>query len=98
MRILTFPIFYVKKKRARRRQVQTVLQMLAVSGVIRHSHIEPRYFEPSSTVDALNRQGAKRASTTLSSDSIARPSSRLDWTKFRQLVLGIRPSRLQIEQ
>ena len=96
MRILTFPLHYVRKKQARRRQVRTVLHMLAVSGVIRPSHIEPRYFEPSSHVDALYRQNAKLASPSI--NSVGRRSFSLEWTKFRQLVHAIRPSRLQIEQ
>lgn len=55
MRILTSPIHYVKKQRARRRQVRTVLHMLSASGVIRPSHIEPRYFESSSHLDVTVR-------------------------------------------
>lgn len=51
MGMLTSPIHYVKKQRARRRQVRTVLHMLSASGVIRPSHIEPRYFESSSHLD-----------------------------------------------
>ena len=58
MRILTSPIHYVRKQRARRRQVRTVLHMLSASGVIRHSHIEPRYFEHSSQVEGFYRQKA----------------------------------------
>jgi hypothetical protein len=45
MRILMSPFYYVRKKCARRRQVRKALQMLSVSGVVRPSHIEPRYFE-----------------------------------------------------
>lgn len=56
MRILASPIHYVRKQRARRRQVRTVLHMLSASGVIRHSYIEPRYFEHSSQVEAFYRQ------------------------------------------
>jgi len=55
MRMLTSPIHYVKKQRARRRQVRTVLHMLSASGVIRPSHIEPRYFESSSHLDVTVR-------------------------------------------
>lgn len=99
MRILTSPFHYVRKKRARRRQVQTVLHMLSVSGVIRPSHIEPRYFEASSHVDALNREEAKKTSLpSMAPASLARQNSGFDWTRFRQLMPTIRPSRLQIEQ
>ena len=74
--------------------------MLSVSGVIRSSHIEPRYFEPTSHVDALNRQEAKRDMVTSPRPlpSTARQDAGLDWTKLRQLVLTTRPSRLQIQQ
>lgn len=99
MRILTSPLHYVRKKRARRRQVRTVLHMLSVSGVIRPSHIEPRYFEPASQLDALSRQEVKRSSSaSLPKTSLARQSSGFDWTKVRQMILTIRPARLQIEQ
>ena len=47
MYLLTSPIHYVRKKRARRRQLQTVLHMLSASGVLRLGHVEPRYFVPS---------------------------------------------------
>ena len=99
MRIFTSPIRYVRKHRARRRQLRTVLHMLSVSGVIRPGHIEPRYFEPSSQVDALYRQkttGDMVRPTTKSPALHLNPG--LDWTKFRQVVLTMRPSRLQIEQ
>ena len=33
-----------------------MLHMLSASGVIRHSYIEPRYFEDSSQVEAFSRQ------------------------------------------
>jgi len=78
MRIFTSPLRYVKKMRARRRQVRTVLHMLSASGVIRLGHIEPRYFEPSSHVDALYRQGTKRVNIpSLPVTSVAHQSLRL---------------------
>jgi hypothetical protein len=98
MRILT-PLQYVRKQRARRRQVRTVLHMLSASGVIRPSHVEPRYFEDSAHVDALYRHEAKRVSTAaIPQPSVPLHSPGLDWTTFRQIVLAIKPSRLQIEQ
>jgi hypothetical protein len=72
--------------------------MLSASGVIRPSCVEPRYFEDSSHVDALYRHEAKRGSTASPQPSVALHSSGLDWTKFRNFVLAIKPSRLQIEQ
>jgi hypothetical protein len=101
MGILISPIHYMKKQRARRKQLRTALHMLSVSGVIRLGHVEPRYFEPPSQVDALYRQGGKRS--TVSGARIASPSAEaestgVDWTKLRHLVGCLRPSRLQIEQ
>jgi hypothetical protein len=91
MQFLVSPFHYVRKQRARRRQLQKVLHMLAVSGVVRPSHIEPRYFESSARVDAVNRQEAKRHRVAVASNT----PTNLDWTKLRQLVLATRPSRLQ---
>ena len=93
MRLLVSPFHYVRQQRARRRQLQKVLHMLSVSGVVRPSHIEPRYFESSASVDAVNRQQANRHRTAVSSHT----PTRLDWTALRQLVLANRPSRLQTE-
>jgi hypothetical protein len=99
MGIFTSPLLYVRKKRARRRQVRTVLHMLSASGVIRLGHIEPRYFEPSSHVDALYRQETKRVSMpSMPVTSVAHQSSGYEWSKLRQFVLTVKPSRLQIEQ
>jgi hypothetical protein len=73
--------------------------MLSVSGVIRPSHIEPRYFEPASQIDALHCQEVKRTSlASMPGTTLAPENSRFDWTKFRQLMVTIRPFRLQIEQ
>jgi hypothetical protein len=100
MRMLISPIHYMRKQRARRKQLRTALQMLSVSGVVRAGHIEPRYFETPSHVDALYRQGVKRSTlgTPMPSTCRAVDNARLDWTKFRQLVWTWRPTRLQIEQ
>ena len=101
MRILISPIHYMRKQRARRKQLQTALHMLSVSGVVRLGHIEPRYFEPPSHVDALYRQGGKRSMVSgarIASTSAGAESTVVDWTKLRHLVACLRPSRLQIEQ
>jgi len=98
MRIFSSPFLYVRKKRARRRQVRTVLHMLSASGVIRLGHVEPRYFEPSSHVDALYRQETKRVGIpSVPVTSVAHQSSGFEWSKLRQFVLTVKP-RLQIEQ
>lgn len=100
MRILGSPIRYMRKQRARRKQILTALQMLSVSGVVRPGHIEPRYFVPPSHVDALNRQERKRhaAAAAMSGPSPTAEGARVDWTKLRQLVGTFRFSGLQIEQ
>jgi hypothetical protein len=101
MRILISPIHYMRKQRARRKQLQTALHMLSVSGVIRLGHIEPRYFEPASHVDALYRQSGKRSTVSgarMAAASVGGESTSFDWTKLRHLVGSLRSSRLQIEQ
>ena len=96
--MLMSPFHHVRKHLARRRQLRTVLHMLSASGVIRPSHIEPRYFAPSSQVDALYRHGTIPASTpSTRRPSVSRPRSLFDATKFRRF-LSIKPSDLQIEQ
>jgi len=99
MRILISPIQYMRKRRARRKQLRTALHMLSASGVVRLGHIEPRYFEPSSHVDALYRQEGKRQRSE--SEKVRTSSAgdcSLDWMKLRQLVGTMRASRLQTEQ
>src|SRR5262245_18061554 len=63
MHLLMSPIHHVRTQRARRRQLRTALHMLSASGVIRPSHVEPRYYEPSSHVDALYRHETTTGST-----------------------------------
>lgn len=95
MRIFISPIVRMRKQRARRKQLRTVLHMLSVSGVIRPGHIEPRYFEASSHIDAFYRQQTTRPQRA---DGIsARSAVGFEWTKLRQWVL-MKPSPLQIEQ
>jgi hypothetical protein len=97
MHILISPLHHVKKHRARRKKLRTVLHMLSASGVIRPSHIEPRYFEPSSHVDALYRHPTPGASTPSTRASIVRRSSMLDGTTFHRFLTAVSPSRLQTE-
>ena len=98
MRILISPLQYVNRTRARRRQVRTALHMLSLSGVIRLSHIEPRYFEASSQLDSPDRQELKGPNTPSFPRTSLAGWSTLDWTKFRHLIFTPRSSRLQIEQ
>jgi hypothetical protein len=62
--------------------------------VIRPGHIEPRYFEPSSHVDAFYRQQKRRQTASGASQ---KAQVGFDWTKLRRWVVT-KPSRLQIEQ
>ena len=94
MHILTSPIARMRKQHARRKQLRTVLHMLSVSGVIRPGHIEPRYFEATSHVDALHRHQAKRPQAA--AGGTAKSPVSFDLTKLRQWVLS-EPSSLQIE-
>ena len=95
MRIFTSPVDRIRKQCARRKQVRTVLHMLYVSGVIRPGHIEPRYSETSSQVDAFYRQQTKRRQPAAGASGKAQVG--FDWTKLRQWVLT-KPSDLQIER
>ena len=92
---------YVQSKRARRRQIQTVLHMLSVSGVIRPGHVEPRYFEPSIHIDTLHRQvsghGSLKAPTAKNASCLSANIS-FNFSKLRQFVKAIRPSSLSLEQ
>ncbi len=91
------PLHYVQSKRARRRQIQTVLHMLSVSGVIRPGHVEPRYFEPPIHIDTLHRQGILKAPTAITASCVSANIS-FNFSKLRQFVKAIRPSSLSLEQ
>jgi hypothetical protein len=56
MHVFSSPIQYLKLRRARRKQTQTALQMLSVSGVVRLSHVELRYSTPIANTTAFRRQ------------------------------------------
>jgi hypothetical protein len=56
MHVFSSPIQYIKLRRARRKQTQTALHMLSVSGVVRLSHIELRYSTPIANTTAFRRQ------------------------------------------
>jgi hypothetical protein len=73
--------------------------MLSASGVVRLGHIEPRYFEPLSHVDALYRQQTTPASRpSLPCLSAVSDRSIFDVTKVRRFLFLLKPSDLQIEQ
>lgn len=54
---LLAPIKSVKARCIKRRQTRTALQMLAVSGVLRHSHVELRYGTPLFRIGTLRTKG-----------------------------------------
>ena len=56
MHVLSSPIQYIKLRRAHKKQTRTALHMLAVSGVVRASHVEIHYATPIARFDASSRQ------------------------------------------
>lgn len=58
MHVLSSPIQYIKLRRTHKNQKRTALHMLAVSGVVRPSHIELRYATP------ITRSAAFRVQST----------------------------------
>jgi len=61
MHVLSSPIQYLKLRKAHKKQKCIVLHMLAVSGVVRPSHVELRYEEPIVNMMTASRE---RAATT----------------------------------
>ena len=56
MHVLSSSIQYIKLCRAHKKQKRTALHMLAVSGVVRASHVEIHYATPIARFDAFRRQ------------------------------------------
>ena len=56
MDVLSSPIQYIKLRRAHTQQKRTALHMLAVSGVVRPSHVELRYATPIASITAFRMQ------------------------------------------
>jgi len=56
MHVLSSPIRYIKLCRAHKRQKRTALHMLALSGVVRPSHVELRYATPIASITAFRTQ------------------------------------------
>lgn len=101
MRMLAAPFQYVKRQRARRKQVRMALQMLSVSGVVRPGHVEPRYFEQAARIHALYRQADRPTAVAPVQPS---PASRwqreikLDLSRIRHWIGALKPARLQVNQ
>lgn len=101
MKILTAPFSYVQRQRARRKQVRKALQMLSVSGVVRPSHIEPRYFVHVPQTDALHRQADRRVVLSPAKPMQApiwQREIKIDLGRIRHWVAALRPARLQVGQ
>jgi hypothetical protein len=58
MHVFSSPIQYIKLRRAHRKQKQTVLHMLSVSGVVRLSHVELHYSTPVANTTFYRREAA----------------------------------------
>ncbi len=56
MHVLSSPIQYIKLRRAHKKQKRTALRMLALSGVVRPSHVELRYATPIASITAFRAQ------------------------------------------
>jgi hypothetical protein len=54
--ILSSPIQYIRLRRTHKKQKRTALHMLAVSGVVRPSHVELRYSTTIPSMTAFRRQ------------------------------------------
>ena len=56
MHVLSTKIQYMRLRRARMKQTRTALHLLALSGVVRPSHVELRYTTPVANTTALRTQ------------------------------------------
>jgi hypothetical protein len=56
MYVLSSPIQYIKLHSAHKKQKRTALRMLALSGVVRPSHVELRYATPIDRIAAFRSQ------------------------------------------
>jgi len=56
MHVLSSPIQYIKLRSAHKKQKRTALHMLALSGVVRPSHVELRYATPIDRIAAFRTQ------------------------------------------
>ena len=73
MRTFSSPIHYIRLHRARKKQKRTALHMLALSGVVRPSHVELRYATPIANFTAF------RARSTSSEHSQIQPIPLRSW-------------------
>ena len=73
MHVLSSPIQYIKLRRTHKKQKRTALHMLALSGVVRPSHVELRYAAPIASITAF------RAQPTAIGDSQTHPIPLPSW-------------------
>src|SRR5512143_829393 len=95
MTIFTSPFHSIKMHRERKRQVSRALQMLSVSGVIRSSHVEPRYYVQTVQIGAMHRQRERAAAVsqaTASQPSIWQRPINVDLAGIRQWAGILRPA------
>jgi hypothetical protein len=50
------PVLSIQLRRAHKQQKRTALEMLTLSGVVRPSHVEPRYATPIARITAFRTQ------------------------------------------
>ena len=79
MRVLSSPIEYIKLRSAHKKQKRTALHMLALSGVVRPSHVELRYATPIDrlppSVRSQLRSGIRRPTLSLYHHGTTTPHS-----------------------
>jgi hypothetical protein len=98
MHVLSYPVQYIKLRRTHKKQKRTALHMLALSGVVRPSHIELRYATPIASITAF------RAQPTAIGDPQTHPVPSPSWdhnTTFnmkqtRQLACSLSSSLVQL--
>ena len=81
MHVLSSPIQYIKLRRTHTQQKRTALHMLAVSGVVRPSHIELRYATP------ITRSAAFRAQSTAIRHQQTHPIPLPSWDRNTALTM-----------
>jgi hypothetical protein len=81
MHVFSSPIQYIKLRRTHTQQKRTALHMLAVSGVVRPSHIELRYAPP------ITRSATFRAQSTAIRHQQTHPIPLPSWDRNTALTM-----------
>jgi hypothetical protein len=87
MQVLSSPIQYLRLRRAHKKQKRIALHMLAVSGVLRPSHVELRYEAP-----IVNMTTASRGQAATSGHPLTHPVPLQSWDQ------NIKPNMKQTPQ